>query len=165
MSLKCPSTYRVLCQWNVPLLIMWYVTETSLYLPCGMSLKCPSTYRVICYWNVPLIVWYITEMSLYVPIVSPSLINSCMHPLCLSSPQWEAADTEIKVPSGENTQLKRSPFKAWSRSVYSHPARHSLQQGISSMFISSLLVHSSAFFPNTSPDFFLCWLWLTPVPV
>ena len=26
-------------------------------------------------------------------------------------PQWEAADAEIKVPSGENTELKRSPFK------------------------------------------------------
>ena len=38
----------------------------------------------------------------------------------LSSPQWGAADAEIKVPSGENTELKRSPFKAWSKSVYSH---------------------------------------------
>ena len=27
-------------------------------------------------------------------------------------PQWGAADAEIKVPSGENTELKRSPFKA-----------------------------------------------------
>ena len=36
------------------------------------------------------------------------------------APQWGAADAEIKVPSGENTELKRSPFKAWSRSVYSH---------------------------------------------
>ena len=34
-------------------------------------------------------------------------------------PQWGAADAEMKVPSGENTELKRSPFKAWSRSVYS----------------------------------------------
>ena len=35
-------------------------------------------------------------------------------------PQWGAADAEIKVPSGENTELKRSPFKAWSMSTYSH---------------------------------------------
>ena len=35
-------------------------------------------------------------------------------------PQWGAEDAEIKVRSGENTELKRSPFKAWSRSVYSH---------------------------------------------
>ena len=34
--------------------------------------------------------------------------------------QWGAADAEIKVPSGENTELKCSPFKAWSRSVYDH---------------------------------------------
>ena len=33
---------------------------------------------------------------------------------------WGAADAEIKVPSGENTELKRSAFKAWSKSVYSH---------------------------------------------
>ena len=32
-------------------------------------------------------------------------------------PQWGAADAEIKVPSGENTERKRSPFQAWSRSV------------------------------------------------
>ena len=31
--------------------------------------------------------------------------------------QWGAADAEIKVPSVENTELKGSPFKAWSRSV------------------------------------------------
>ena len=30
---------------------------------------------------------------------------------CLRSPQREAADAEIKVPSGENTELKRPPFK------------------------------------------------------
>ena len=35
-------------------------------------------------------------------------------------PQWGAVDAEIKVPSGENTELKQSPFKARSRSVYSH---------------------------------------------
>ena len=37
-----------------------------------------------------------------------------------NAPQWGAADAEIKVPSGVNTELKRSPFKAWSRSVYNH---------------------------------------------
>ena len=41
-------------------------------------------------------------------------------PCLLPSPQWRAADAEIKVPSGENTELKRSPFKAWSSSVHSH---------------------------------------------
>ena len=36
------------------------------------------------------------------------------------TPQWGAADADIKVPSGENTELKRSLVKAWSKSVYSH---------------------------------------------
>ena len=40
--------------------------------------------------------------------------------LFISFPQWGAADAEIKVPSDENTELKGSPFQAWSRSVYSH---------------------------------------------
>ena len=30
---------------------------------------------------------------------------------------WGAADAEIKVPADKNTELKRSPFKACSRSV------------------------------------------------
>ena len=38
----------------------------------------------------------------------------------LNAPQWGAADAEIKVPSDENTEHKDSPFKAWSKSVYSH---------------------------------------------
>ena len=38
-----------------------------------------------------------------------------------NTPQWGGADAEIKVTSGETTELKRSPFKAWSRSVsYTH---------------------------------------------
>ena len=39
---------------------------------------------------------------------------------CWLFPQWEAADAEIKVPFDENTELKGSPFKTWSRSVYCH---------------------------------------------
>ena len=30
----------------------------------------------------------------------------------VKTPQWGAVDAEIKFPSGENTELKRSPFKA-----------------------------------------------------
>ena len=33
----------------------------------------------------------------------------------MSTPQWGAADAEIKDPSGENTELARSPFEVWSR--------------------------------------------------
>ena len=80
-----------------------------------------------------------------------------------SSPQWGAADAEIKVPSGENTGLKRSPSIAWSRSVYSHTC-YAYCQG----FLPCLFLPLNPFtcnFSKTSPDFFLCWLWLTLVPV
>ena len=80
--------------------------------------------------------------------------------LC-NSPQWGDTDAEIKVPSGENTELNRSPFKVWSRSVYGHTLLH-LLPWISSSLISTLPIHSPPFFffQNLS-RFFLCWLWLT----
>ena len=72
-------------------------------------------------------------------------------------PQWVAADAEIKIPSGENTELKRSPFKAWSRSVYGHTCYTYCQGFLPCLF--------HLHFSKTSPDFVLCWLWLTPDPV
>ena len=65
-------------------------------------------------------------------------------------PQWGAADAEIKVPSGENTELKRSPFIAWRRSVYSHTC-YAYCQGFLSLLISTFPVHSPAFFPKPLP--------------
>ena len=79
-------------------------------------------------------------------------------------PQWGAADAEIKVPSGENTELKRSPFKAWSRSVYSHTCHAYCQEFLPYLFLPIRSIHLH-FFPKTSPDFFMCWLWLILVPV
>ena len=79
------------------------------------------------------------------------------------SPQWGAADAEIKVPSGENTELKRSPFKACSRSVYSH-AFYAYCQG----FLPYIFLPSGPFtciFSKPPLISFLFWLWLTPVPV
>ena len=67
------------------------------------------------------------------------------------SPQWGVADAEITVPSVENTQLKRSPFKAWSRSVYSYTC-YAYCQG----FLPCLFYPSGPFtciFSETSPDF------------
>ena len=69
------------------------------------------------------------------------------------TPQWGAADAEIKVPSGENTELKRSPFKVWSRSVYSHTCYVYCQGFLSFLLISTLPVHSPAFFPKPLPIF------------
>ena len=58
-----------------------------------------------------------------------------------ASPQWGAADAEIKVPSGENTVLKRSPFKAWSRSVYSHSCYTYCQEFLPCLFLPFRSVH------------------------
>ena len=77
------------------------------------------------------------------------------------TPPWWAAGAEIKVPSGENTELKRSPFKALSKSVYSHTCYAYCQGFLPCLFVPFRSIHLH-FFPNTSPDFFLCWLWLTP---
>ena len=82
----------------------------------------------------------------YIPL-SKSLLNG--------TPQWGAADAEIKVPSGENTEKKRkrSPFKAWSRSEYSHTCYAYCQGFLSFLLISTLPVHSPAFFQNLSRFF------------
>ena len=59
--------------------------------------------------------------------------------------QWGAVDTEIKVPSGENTELKHSPFKACSRSVYSHTCHAYFHKFLPYFYPSSLFLH---FFQN-----------------
>ena len=68
------------------------------------------------------------------------------------APQWGAADAEIKVPSGENTELKRSPFKAWSRSVYSHTCYTYCQGFLSYLFLHFRSIHLH-FFQNLSRFF------------
>ena len=70
----------------------------------------------------------------------------------LPAPQWGAADAEIKVPSGENTELKRSPFKAWSRSVYSHTCYAYCQGFLPCLFLPFQSIHLH-FFQNLSRFF------------
>ena len=67
-----------------------------------------------------------------------SLFFTCLTP---SSPQWGAADAEIKVPPGENTELKRSPFQAWSRSVYSHTCNAYCQGFLPCLFLPFWSIH------------------------
>ena len=64
----------------------------------------------------------------------------------------QSLNAEIKVPSGENTELKRSPFKAWSRSVYSHTCYAYFQGFLPYLFIPfrSIPLH---FFPKPLPIF------------
>ena len=77
---------------------------------------------------------------------------SHLHPFLTNTLQWGAADAEIKVPSGENTELKCSPFKAWSRSVYSHTCYAYCQEFLPHLFLPfrSIQLH----FFKTSPIFF-----------
>ena len=79
------------------------------------------------------------------------------HSFCL--PQWGAADAEIKVPSGENTEFKRSPFKAWSRSVYSHTCYAYCQGFLPGLFLPFWSIHLH--FSQNLSSFLLYWLWLT----
>ena len=72
--------------------------------------------------------------------------------------QWRASDTDIKVSFGENTELKHSPFRAWSRSVYSHTCYAYCQGFLPCLFLPFGSIHLH--FSKTSSDFFLCWLWL-----
>ena len=73
-------------------------------------------------------------------------------------PQWGAADAEIKVPSGENTELKCS-FKAWSRSAYNRTCYANCQGFFPCLFLTFRSIHLQ-FFQNLA-RFLLCWLWLT----
>ena len=70
----------------------------------------------------------------------------------VEDPQWGAADAEIKVPSGENTELKRSPFEAWSRLVYSHTCYAYCQEFLSCLFLHFRSIHLH-FFQNLSRFF------------
>ena len=62
-------------------------------------------------------------------------------------PQWGAADAQIEVPSDENTELKRSPFSAWRRSVYAY-----CQGFLPCLFLPFLSIHLH-FFPKPLPIF------------
>ena len=86
----------------------------------------------------------IPEMGAYT--ISPTAL--CWKLLTLH-PQWGAADAEIKVPSGENTELKRSPFQAWSRSVYSHTCYAYCQRFLPCLFLPFRSIHLH-FFQNLS---------------
>ena len=67
------------------------------------------------------------------------------------APQWGTADAEIKVPPNENKELKRSPFKAWSRSVYSHTCFVYCQGFLPCVFLPS--GPFTCTFSKTSPNF------------
>ena len=62
--------------------------------------------------------------------------------------------TQKLVPSGENTELKRSPFKAWSRSAYSHTCYAYCQEFLPCLFLSLQSIHLH--FSQNHSWFFSC---------
>ena len=75
-----------------------------------------------------------------------------------SVPLLGAADAESEVPSVENTEPKGSPFKAWSRSVYSHTCYAYCQGFLACLILSFRSIHLLFFFLQKLSQFFLCWL-------
>ena len=101
--------------------------------------------------------YYTADWRFIVPAMGEWLLLYCWL-MFYCSRNRGAADAEIKVPSGENTELIRSPFKAWSRSVYSHTCYAYCQGFLPCLFLHFRSIHLH--FPRTSPDF-SCSVWLT----
>ena len=69
-----------------------------------------------------------------------------------TTPQWRAVDTEIKIPSGENTELKRSPFKPGvGQYIAIHATLTSRDFFLAYFYPSGLF---TCIFSKTSPYFF-----------
>ena len=93
-----------------------------------------------------------SSVSVSNTVGSPSsvlTVHCCSTSFTLAASQWGAADAEIKIPSGENTELKRSPFKAWNRSYMLR-----LLPGISSLLILPFRSIHLHFFPQNLSRFF-----------
>ena len=72
-------------------------------------------------------------------------------------PQWGATDAGINVPSAENTELKGSSFKTWSRSVYSR-AFYTYSVTARDFFLAYFYPFGpfTCIFSKTSAEFFMC---------
>ena len=130
--------------------------------PCQITVKVGWFVGGRCESSRPQIIISNTENKLQSIYICNLVISLDPLPVffCTRPPQWGAADAEIKVPSGENIERKRSPFEAWSRSVYSHTFYAYCQGFLPSLFLPFQSIHLH-FFQNLS-RFCLCWLWLTP---
>ena len=97
-----------------------------------------------------------TLFFLFIIRDSPSFHSqhlSVLSVLQLLPPPWGAADAEIKVPSVENTELKRSPLKP---GVGQYIAIHATLTA-RDFFLANFYfpVHSPALFSKTSPELLL----------
>ena len=83
----------------------------------------------------------------------------CLTSLVFTLTAVRAADAEIKVSSGEDTELKRSPFTAGGGQYVAILATLTARHFFLAYFY--IPVHSPAFFLQNLSRFLLCWLWLT----
>ena len=79
------------------------------------------------------------------------------------TPQWGAADAEIKVPSGENTELKVLPLKPGVGQYIAIHATLTARDFFLAYFYSS--GPFNCIFSKTSPDFFCVGCGKQMVPV
>ena len=80
-------------------------------------------------------------------ITMPS--SATRSPLDSSPCNGELRTQKLKSPSGENTELKRSPFEAWGRPVYCHTRYVYCQGLLSCLFLPFRSIHLH-FFQNLS---------------
>ena len=116
-------------------------------------------WTTVCVRPIFVVVFLQKQKSTLLPLLQINNLSCCP---CISVyivPQWGAADAQIKVLSVENTELEGSPFRAWSRSVYSHTCYTYCQGFLPCLFLPFWSIHLH-FFQNIS-RFLLCWLWLT----
>ena len=172
-----------LCRQNTSALVSWILRVLSVHELTGRSKN--TVFFTTLFWlsTIMIIIIVINPVNLvqvrFFMLAPNILVHSCIIVLCNKSSIagdqvfWFLADViftswprsgelrmqKYKLPSGENTGCKRSPFKAWSRSVYSHTCYAYFQGFLPCLFLPfrSIYLH---FFQNLS-RFLLCWLWLT----
>ena len=127
---------------------------TFLFLPLSFSLSEP--HRSFSHpLSLPLFLYHFSHhlTTQHVAVVLPRMpLAFFVFVFLVLIPQWGAADAEIKVPVVENTELKRSPFRAWSRSAYSHTNNAYCQGFLPRWFLLFLSIYLH-FFQNLSRVF------------
>ena len=97
---------------------------------------------------------YLRSVDMSEIFLSLSMFKDILISVVSLTPQWGTEDAEIKVPSGENTELKRSAVKAWSRSVYNHKCYAYCQKFLPYFYPSSpftcIFSNFSIFFPASA---------------
>ena len=118
------------------------------------STRSPPPVNIVCFISPIDLLSHAMSICLFLSLHFSGIFSVSFSPSTSTSiypPQWGAADAEIKAPSYGNTELERSPFKAWSRSVCSHTC-YAVCQGCLPCLVRPFWSIHLPFF-KTSPDF------------